>query len=98
MFKAPLIALTAAGLVLSAGPVFAKEAKSGEPTMRMTVKQKDGQTIYCVREEAKTGQLMGNTVCKNRDEWAQAGLNIPVNSRSAGGEGAKPAGAARLGE
>ncbi len=94
MFKAPLIALAAAGLVLSAGAAFAKD-KSDEPTTRMTVKQKDGQTIYCVREEAKTGQLMGNNVCKSREQWAEAGLNIPADSRSAG-DNAKPASAARL--
>lgn len=96
MFKAPLIALCAAGLALSAGAAFAKEAKSDEPTTRMTVKQKDGQTMYCVREEAKTGQLMGTKLCKTREEWAEAGLNIPADIRSAGGEGAKPASAARL--
>lgn len=94
MFKAPLIALTAAGLILSAGPALAA-AKSDEPATRMTVKQKDGHTIYCVREEAKTGQLMGNNICKSREEWAEAGLNIPADGRSSG-DNAKPAGAARL--
>ena len=95
MFKAPLIAFAAAGLVLSAGSAFAKEAKSDEPTTRMTVKQKNGQTVYCVRDQVKTGQLMGNAICKSREEWAEAGISIPANSRSSG-EGAKPAGAARL--
>ncbi|HEY1125532.1 MAG TPA: hypothetical protein VGE65_07855 [Sphingobium sp.] len=96
MFKAPLIVLAATGLVLWAGPALAKAEKSDEPTTRMTVKQKDGQTLYCVRNEAKTGQLMGNNVCKSREEWAEAGLDIPANSRSAGNEGAKSAGTARL--
>ena len=95
MFKAPLIVFAAAGLVLSAGTAFAKEAGSDEPTTRMTVKQKDGHAVYCVRDQAKTGQLMGNTICKSRAEWAEAGINIPANSRSSG-EGAKSAGTARL--
>jgi hypothetical protein len=101
MFKAPLTAplaiLAAASLAVSAGPALAKAAKSDEPTTRMTVKHKDGQTLYCVRDEAKTGQLMGNSICKSREEWAQSGLNIPADGRSAGGgDAAKPASAARL--
>ena len=96
MFKAPLIALSAAGPILSAGPALAKAPKSDEPTTRMTVMQKDGQTVYCVRQNVLTGTILSGKICKSREEWAAAGLNIPAAVRSADGDSVKSGGATRL--
>jgi hypothetical protein len=96
MFKAPFMILAAVGLVVSAGPALAKAAKSDEPSVRMTVKQKDGHKLYCVRTQPTTGSIVATDICKSREEWAQAGLDIPTSAGSADGNAAKSAGAARL--
>ncbi len=94
MFKSPraaaLIALaTVAGIGLSAAPAM---AKPGESKTRMTVKQQDGETVYCVTRDDVTGTRMPRKLCQNRADWARDGVNIPLDGRASGSRVETPKG------
>ena len=89
MFNSPrshrlILTLVAAGIAGSAVPAFAKQPAADQSKTRMTIEQKDGQTVYCVTDRASTGTILNNKVCHTRSEWADKGLVIPEQQQRAG--------------
>ena len=86
MFKAPLIALAAtssAAIGFAAAPAAAKTEGS---KMVMTVEQRNGETLYCLKDGDRTGSRLPVKVCQSRADWAKEGIKFPED-RSAAGEG-----------
>ena len=85
MFKAPLIALAAtsaaAALGFAAVPAAAKTEGS---KMVMTVEQRNGETLYCLKDDDRTGSRLPVKVCQSRADWAKEGIKFPEDRSAAG--------------
>jgi len=93
MFKAPLIALAAtsaaATLGFAAGPATANTEGS---KMVMTVEQRNGETVYCLRDDNRTGSRLPVKTCQSRAEWAKEGIKFPEDRSAAGKDTESPKG------
>lgn len=77
-----IAAIAAAAAITAAVPVQAK-AKPDQQAHKFTVKKKDGRTLYCVKVDPVVGSRVRDEICRNRAEWAQDGINIPLTNSTA---------------
>jgi hypothetical protein len=73
MFKIATIAITAVASLAVASPGLAGPV---ERELKAKPVQRNGQTLYCVQQEAVTGSLMGRRVCQTKEEWEKSGARI----------------------
>ena len=81
----------AIGLGAMAMPALAKSTGDDSPH-RMTIEQKNGETVYCIVDQGRTGSRVPTKVCQNRAKWAANGLVIPGGERAADGKKKNPEG------
>ncbi len=81
--KAPL-ALLASALTLGAitTPAMAKPDVQSSPRVPVEVKDHNGQTLYCLSQEA-TGTRLPQRDCRTRAEWLKAGATFRTTARVA---------------
>jgi len=85
----PLVALvTAAGLFAFATPSLA--ARESQELKVKTV-EKNGQTLYCIKEDAVTGSIVAKTRCLTKEDWAKSGVSLgSVEDKKDGALAANP--------
>ena len=82
-FAFPL-AIVASAIVLSAATVpGVAKAADVQRTLPVSVKEQNGQTVYCVQEAAPTGSLIPQNICRTRAEWIEAGATFRTTARLA---------------
>jgi predicted lipoprotein with Yx(FWY)xxD motif len=70
----PFAALVAAaGLFAFSAPSLA--ASEGQALKVKTV-EKNGQTLYCIKQDAMTGSIVAKTRCLTKDDWAKNGVAL----------------------
>lgn len=74
--KATLAMLAA--LTIAGAPALAKSTPAQGSALKLTVKEKNGQTLYCMKEEAITGSILPKNRCLTREDWAEKGVSIPA--------------------
>lgn len=80
---APL-ALLASALTFGAfvAPAMAKPAEQSSPRVPVEVKDRNGQTLYCLPQET-TGTRLPQQDCRTRAEWLKAGATFRTTARAA---------------
>ena len=81
--KAPLARLASALIVGAlAAPAMAKPAEQAGPRVPVEVKDRNGQTLYCISQEA-TGTRLPQKDCRTRAQWLEAGATFRTTARVA---------------
>jgi hypothetical protein len=92
MFKAPLIALAATAAAATLGFTMPAAAKTDDSKMTLTVEQRNGQTVYCLTENSRTGTRLPAKICQSRAEWTKEGVKFPEDRSAAGSSAETPKG------
>ncbi|MBT2188713.1 hypothetical protein [Sphingobium nicotianae] len=86
MSKFATAIIAAAATLALATPSLASETRS----VKVKTVQRNGQTLYCIKQGVTTGSIMSRDICKTKEDWAESGVTVVAAADKAGKLAANP--------